>query len=185
MATRWRSPPESCVGRAPVRCAEADLSERLGCRVLAFVEPDARVEQPVGDIVECGLVLGQEELLEHESDACRSKRRQLPVRNLCDIEPGHTYGACARTVQGADQVEQRRLARPRGSDDGDKLTVADRETHSPKCLDRRFAGIDLATRRRVRAPARRVVGRLVRSPRLPALIQRVSSVLIGSGTTTR
>jgi hypothetical protein len=44
------------------------------------------VEQPVGDVVERNLVLGEEELLEHEPDAAGSQRGELTVIELADVE---------------------------------------------------------------------------------------------------
>ena len=113
------------MGLASSPMPEPDLSKRLGRSCPALVEPYARVEQPVGDIVEGGLVFGQEELLEHEPDPGGPQRRQLPVRKLGDIEAGHPNRSTARAVEGADEMQQRRLARPRRSDDGGQLTLVD------------------------------------------------------------
>ena len=82
IATRWRSPPESWVGRAAAAMREADLAERLVRALASLGERHAGVEQPVGDVVERALVLGQEELLEDEADARRAQRRELPVGHL-------------------------------------------------------------------------------------------------------
>ena len=50
--------------------------ERLGRALAPLPHGDARVQQPVGDVLERGRVLGEEELLEHEPDAAsRAARR--------------------------------------------------------------------------------------------------------------
>ena len=101
IATRWRSPPESWVGRAPRAIgrarprpsASAAASRRSASR-------DAGVEQPVGDVVERGLVLGQEELLEHEADPRGAQRGQLSVAKLGDVESGDPDRARAWADRG-------------------------------------------------------------------------------------
>ena len=42
-------------------------------------------QQPVGDVAQDGLVLGEEELLEHEPDPGGAQRRQLPVAQRRDV----------------------------------------------------------------------------------------------------
>ena len=58
---------------------EADPLERLRRARAPLGGRDAGIEQPVGDVLERGGVLGEEELLEHEPDAARAQPRQLAV----------------------------------------------------------------------------------------------------------
>src|SRR6202030_4462630 len=56
--------------------ADADALERVARRAPALARGDACVEQAVGDVVERGVRLEQEELLEDEADAPRAQRRE-------------------------------------------------------------------------------------------------------------
>src|SRR5215469_15958666 len=91
---------------------EADPGQRGDGQPPPLVAADAGVKQPVGDVAQDGLVLGEEELLEHEPDPGSAQRRQLPVAQRRDVQAGDPYGAGCRLVQGAHQVQQRGLARP-------------------------------------------------------------------------
>ena len=71
IATRCRCPTEIWVGRACSRSAEADRGQRLGRVFPPLPDRHAGVEQPVGDVVQQGGVLGEEELLEHEPHPAR------------------------------------------------------------------------------------------------------------------
>jgi hypothetical protein len=51
------------------------------------------------------------ELLEHEADGMGSKGRQLLVRQPADVGAGDAGDTARRTVEGTDDVEQRRLPR--------------------------------------------------------------------------
>ena len=67
--------------RRPGRRAvgQADGGQRLERAPAAQSGRRARVEQAVGDVVQRGRVLGQEELLEDEADAGGAQRGELPV----------------------------------------------------------------------------------------------------------
>ena len=82
MATRWRCPPESWVGRAWGRLVQADQGEGVEGLGPPFGLGDPGVEEAVGHVVEHALVFGQEELLEHEADPGGPQRGQLPVRTV-------------------------------------------------------------------------------------------------------
>ena len=68
IATRCRSPPDSWVGRAASLPAEPDPAQRGGGLLAPLGQAAPGVQQRVGDVVQRGLVLGEEELLEHEPD---------------------------------------------------------------------------------------------------------------------
>ena len=58
---------------------QADQLQGVEGLVAPFGHGDPGVEEPVGHVVEHALVLGQEELLEHEADPGGPQRGQLPV----------------------------------------------------------------------------------------------------------
>src|SRR6202042_1116534 len=57
-------------------------------------------QQPVGDIAQHGLVLGEEELLEHEPDPGRPQRGHLPVGHRRHVEAGVPHRPRPRTLLG-------------------------------------------------------------------------------------
>ena len=88
-------------------------------------------------------MLGQEELLEDETDPRGPQRRQLTVGQRGDVEPRDQHPAGGRAVEGAHQMEEGRLARPRGPDDGEELPLVDGEADPPQSLDGRLDGVGL------------------------------------------
>ena len=68
--------------------AQPDPGQRLGGSFPSLLHCNARIQQPVGDVLERGRVLGEEELLEHEADPGRPHSRQLPIGQLLDVETG-------------------------------------------------------------------------------------------------
>ena len=89
-ATRWRSPPDSWLGRCSRRWERPTALERLLRTRTALAERHTRVEEPVGDVVTRRATVEQEELLEHEADRPRSQRRELAV---CHLRRGVTVDA--------------------------------------------------------------------------------------------
>jgi hypothetical protein len=63
------------------------------------------IHQPVGHVAQHGLVLGEEELLEHEPDPGRSQPGQFPVGHPRHVNPGDAHRPGSRLVQGAHQVQ--------------------------------------------------------------------------------
>ena len=64
--------PDRDLGRARLQpVAEPDRGQRLGRAFPPLPDRHAGVEQPVGDVVQQGGVLGEEELLEHEPHPAR------------------------------------------------------------------------------------------------------------------
>ena len=141
MATRWRWPPESWVGRAWGRCGQADQFQGVEGALAALLEGDAGVEEPVGHVVQHRGVLGQEELLEDEPDPGGPQVGQLVVGHGGDVQPRDPYVAAGGPVEGSHQLQQGGLARPRRADDPDQLPLADGEVHPAQGLDGRLAGI--------------------------------------------
>ena len=64
--------------REPV--AEPDRCEHSRCLLTPLRDRDAGIEQSIGDVLQGGCVLGEEELLEDEADPGRAQRGQLAVR---------------------------------------------------------------------------------------------------------
>ena len=87
------------------------------------------VQQPVGDVLERGRVLGEEELLEDESDPGRSQRGQFPVGHRRRVQAGDAHRSCGGLVQGADQVQQRGFARSGRAGHRHQLPGGHRKAH--------------------------------------------------------
>ena len=153
IATRWRCPPESWVGRAWGRCGQADQLEGVEGALAALLEGDAGVEEPVGDVVQHGGVLGQEELLEDEPDPGGPQVGHVLVGHRGHVEPGDPHPAAGGPVEGPHQLQQGGLARPRGADDPDQLPRADGEVHLRAGPGRAARRDSSWSRRRHRAPA--------------------------------
>ena len=122
---------------------QADQLQGVEGALAALREGDAGVEEPVGDVVQHGGVLGQEELLEDEPDPGGPQVGHVLVGHRCHVQPGDPYPAAGGPVEGSHQLQQGGLARPRRADDPDQLPLADREIHPAQGLDGRLAGIAL------------------------------------------
>ena len=143
IATRCRSPPGQLgrPGGGPV--PEPDPVQRGGGQPPPLGAADPGVEQPVGDVAEHGLVLGEEELLEHEPDPRGPQRRQLPVGHPGRVEAGDPDRPAGRLVQGAHQVQQRGLARPGRADDRGQFPGRHRQAHPVERPHRRLPRVHL------------------------------------------
>ena len=83
------------------------------------------------------------ELLEDEADASPAERGEAPVTEPADVVPVDAHRPLRRALQRPDDVDERRLPRPRRTDDHDELAGADREVDPGEGLDRRLAGVAL------------------------------------------
>ena len=142
IATRWRSPPESFGGRnaaaararrgrAPrprARAARARRRRRrAGRRRRSRAPRSARRGGTAGRRSRCGRPAAP-----RGPDPTASRR---PARDR--------DAALGRAVERADQMQQRRLARPRRADHRDQLAGQHRERHAAQGLHRRLARIGL------------------------------------------
>src|SRR5580704_14007381 len=127
----------------PGAVAEPDpLDGRLG-QPTALSGPPAPVEQAVGDVVEHGQPVEQEELLEDEAEAPGPQARQLRVGHGRGVLPGDADHAAGGSFEGAHHVQQGALARPGRADDGDQLALADPQIDAGQGADRRVTGVFL------------------------------------------
>jgi hypothetical protein len=123
--------------------AEPHPFQRRGGLVTTVGQAGPRVQQPIGHVVHDGLVLGQEELLEHEPDPLRPQPRQLPVTKSRDVQPGHPDQAAAWPVQGAHQVQQRGLPGSGRAHDRHQFPGGHREADLPQGRHRRGTRVHL------------------------------------------
>ncbi len=141
-ATRWRSPPESLLACWCMRWPRPDPLQGVGGHRAPLGGRPARVEQAVGHVVQGGLGVEQVELLEDEADALRAQRRQLAVGHPAHVEAAHLDPARGGPVEGAHDVEQGRLARPRGPDHAHQFSGIDPEVDAAQGGDRGGARVD-------------------------------------------
>ena len=124
MATRWRSPPESCSGRWSQARPSPTRSRAARAAARPLLDRRAAVEQALRDVLQRGHPVDQEELLEHEADRGRAQPRELAVVEVGDVDAGHADAPARWAIERAHDVQQRGLARPRRADDADELAVA-------------------------------------------------------------
>jgi len=103
-------PSRQLRGLGPGAVREPDSRQRLVRLFAAGPGRPAGIQQAIGHVVERGLMLGQEELLEHESDGGGPQRGDLPVGELADVEPADPDGPRGRPVQRPHDVQQGRFA---------------------------------------------------------------------------
>src|SRR5207245_1472550 len=97
------------------------------------------------DVLYDGEIRDQVEALKHKSDALIAKPRSLAVAEPRHLLAVQLIGPFGGAIQAADYVQEGRLARARGSDDGQELPARHREADSAEGLDLDGAvGIDLA-----------------------------------------
>ena len=113
IATRCRSPPDSWVGRAAARCASPTRSRasaasrrRSARRTPAYSSPSATLPSTLWCSARKNC---------WNTNPIRDARSagQLPVPHPRHVQAGDAHRPGSRLVQGAHQVQQRGLARPR------------------------------------------------------------------------
>src|SRR5690606_15127260 len=84
-------------------------------------------------------------LLKYEAEGLTAQLRQFLDRKFPNLPPGKAVTARRRSIETADQVHQRRLARTRAADDGHEFSRPDPQVHAAQSLElRRPFPIDLA-----------------------------------------
>ena len=106
--------------------AEPDGIER-GDRPLASALAVAAVDERQLDVLDRVEPRQQIERLEDEADVLVADRRELVVRELPDVLAGEDVFAAVGDVETAEDVHERRLARPRGAHDRHELALVDVE----------------------------------------------------------
>jgi hypothetical protein len=120
--------------------AETDRSEKIGAAVAAADE--------LGD--QRHVLTGRQrrdevEELEHEPDARSAELRQPVGVEAGQILTRDPYGAFGGSVDPADDVEQRRLARPARPQEDDELSGADRQVNASERVDGHVALAEAAS----------------------------------------
>src|SRR4029453_18801329 len=158
--------------------AEADALEQLARAAPALAAWGARVQQPIGDVVEGAHPVEQEELLEDEADRARAEGGELSIGELGRVLAVDQDLAAARSLERAGDVEQGRLARAGWPGDRHQFAVRDPQVDAAQRLH--VAGIGLGDPaqlerecrcgvRRSLGPVSRICARGGTTPRSPAL----------------
>ena len=100
MATRWRSPPDSCAGPVVHPVPEPDPLERGAGPRQPAAQRLAGVHQPDGHVLDGGEPLDEVELLEDEADVAVAQRRQVAVAERRDVVAGDVH-ACPTSARRA------------------------------------------------------------------------------------
>jgi hypothetical protein len=101
----------------------------------------APVQQPVGDVVQHGQAIEQEELLEHGTQPPGPQPRQLLIPHDRRVLPGDADHPAGGPLQRAHHMQQGALARPGRADDGGQLASIDPQVDPGQRHHRRVAGV--------------------------------------------
>ena len=129
------------MGRCPARWLRPTRSDRSRRQLASRRGPAAPIKQAVGDVVEDAEPVQQEELLEDEAQPPGPQARELVVGHVRGVLPGDADLAAGGPLQGAHDVQEGALSRPRWTDDRDELAGVHAETHPGEGHDRRVAGV--------------------------------------------
>src|SRR5262245_28319342 len=152
-------------GQQPI--AESDACQRFRGPPASHVGRRAGVEQPIGNVLERGRVLGEKELLEDEPDPGRSECGDFPIREPGDVETGDRDPPRAGTIERSHQVQQRRLPGSRRPEDGDELALNDPEIDAAQGPHRWLLAVTLGHRLELeycRGPSAHDAGTTIRWP---------------------
>ncbi len=110
--------------------AEPDAGQRLGGPSLSFLPRDAGVHERQLHVLHRRRPTEQVEALEDEPERTVSHLRELAPVELRHLAIAEEVRARRRLVETAEDVHERRLARPRRPHDGDELRRLDGERHA-------------------------------------------------------
>ena len=128
------------VGKMVHARLELNEREQLAGALFDFLaRPSAQVQREA-DVFERRQRRQQVEELEDESDLVAAHPRQVVVGEAGERLAVDAHTAGGRTVESADEIEERRLARSGGSDDRDHLAARDRDAHIVEGGDAALAG---------------------------------------------
>jgi hypothetical protein len=120
---------------------QPDQLERLGNGLGDHVPRLADHLQRERDVLVDGLVGQQTEVLEHRADLS-PQVWHLPRRQLRQVASGDVHGAVRGLLLPQHELQERRLTRPRGTDQEDELASLDLERDVAQRWARRFV-VDL------------------------------------------
>src|SRR5262252_4458656 len=123
--------------------AEADPIQRFSCPTPAPTERESAIEEAVRDVVKDADTLEQEELLKDKAQVVGTQPRQLDVREPRCGMARNADVALSGPVEGTHDMKQRGLAGAGGADDGQQLTLLDREADVAQGLHRRISWVAL------------------------------------------
>ena len=86
------------------------------------------------DVLRGGQRRDEVELLEDEADRPQPERGQLAVAEPCEVATLEVDLAVGGPVEGAEQLEQRRLSRAAGPHDHEELAAGDLEVDIAHCM---------------------------------------------------
>src|SRR5436190_1312786 len=115
----------------------ADALQRRERTLLAAGAGRPAVDLGEHHVLDHRAVREQVEALEDEADPLGAQRRPLAVGQRLDVDALEQVGPRARAVEQAEDAEQRRLARARGPDDGQRRRRRQHEVDLAQCGDRR------------------------------------------------
>ena len=127
----------------PEPVTEPDALQRVDRRAAALGGRDAPVQQAVRHVLHHPVVLEQEELLEHESQAAGPPGGQLPVGQPGGVLAGHLDDPGGGPLQRPGDVQQRGLPRAGRPGDGDPLGGPQGQVHVVQRRHRRLPRIGL------------------------------------------
>ena len=125
MATRCFCPPDSWLGMKVLRSDRPDHVEELLGAVIALLAADALVVERQRHVFRGVLERQQVEGLEHEPEHAVAQPRGLGLPQIADRLAGQHVAAGVVSVEHAEDVQQRGLARARRAHDGHQLALAD------------------------------------------------------------
>ena len=101
IATRWRSPPDSSLGRWVIRCPRPTRSSAVARGRRALGQRGARVEQPLRDVLHRAHPVEEEELLEDEADPPRPQAGELALAERRDVRARHLDAPARRAARAS------------------------------------------------------------------------------------
>ena len=121
IATRWRWPPDSALGRRSRYGSRPRLSAVASTRRRISASGQVLDAQPERHVLEHGHVRVERVALEHHRDVALGRRQ---VRDVAAVDQDLTGG---RLLEPGDHAQRRRLAAPARADQHDHLAGRDRQ----------------------------------------------------------
>src|SRR5262249_15280075 len=116
--------------------AQAHPRQRAHRQLAPLARAHAAVDERQLDVLQRRGARQELERLEDEANLAVAQRRQRVLAQTAHVLAAQAVGAPARRVEAAEDVEQRRLARPGLPDDGHVLAALDGEAHLAERVDR-------------------------------------------------